>query len=114
MKYSLDIYVVSNNSGTITAAKNLIPSQSSHGVYLLGCQSLIDTINDDGDRFIRAVVQYEPTHKTDRDNAFSSLKGLSGLFNNCIDGYVRKHICYNRPEGELPPKPCTEEEIYRK
>ena len=111
MKYSLDIYIVSNNSGTMTAAKNLIPSQSSQGVYLLGCQSLVDGIDDDGNRFIRAVIQYEPTHKADRDNAFTSLKGLNGLFKNCIDGYVRKHICYNNSE---PVKSCTKEEIYRK
>lgn len=111
MKYSLDIYVVSNNAGTIIAAKNLIPSQSSPGIYLLGCQTLVDATNDDGNRFIRAVVQYEPTHKADRDNVFTNLKGLNGLFNNCIDGYVRKHICYNNAD---PLQPCTEEEIFRK
>ena len=111
MKYSLDIYVVSNNAGTITAAKNLIPSKSSPGVYLLGCQDLVDGIDDDGDRFIRAVIQYEPTHKANRDNAFTNLKGLNGLFNNCIDGYVRKHICHNNSD---PLQPCTKEEVYRK
>ena len=111
MKYSLDIYVVSNNAGTMTAAKNLIPSKSAPGVYLLGCQGLIDSIDDDGNRFIRAVIQYELTHKADRDNAFTNLKGLNGLFNNCIAGYVRKHICYNTAD---PLRPCTTEEIYRK
>lgn len=110
MKYSLDIYVVSDNDAIMNAAKNLIPEQNSPGIFLLGCQDLIDAINDDGNRFIRAIVQYEPTHKADRDNAFTSLNGLDGLFNNCIDGYVRKHICYN---NAIPLQPCTEEEIYR-
>lgn len=114
MKYSLDIYVVTNDESMLTEAKNLIPSQSSLGIYLLGCHDIVDDINMDGDRFIRAVIQYESTHKAERDNAFSSLKGLDGLFNNCIDGYVKKHICYNRPGGELSPQPCIIEEIYRK
>ena len=114
MKYSLDIYIESNNDGIMTAAKNLIPSQSAPGIFLLGCQDLIDSIGENGNRFVRAVLQYEPTHKADRDNAFAGLKGLNGLFNNCIDGYIRKHICYNRPGSELPPERCIVEEVYKK
>lgn len=108
MKYSLDVYIVTNNAGLMTAVKNVLPAIDHPSVWS-GDYEWGEGTKENGDKFFTAMIRFNV--KADRDGFTNSVKGITGIINQCLDGsFVREHKCYH---DENPVKSCEEETILR-
>ena len=108
MKYSLDVHIITNNKGLRTAVKNVLPSIDHPGVWN-GEYIWIEDKNVNGDNYFQAMIRFDA--KADRDGFTNSVKGISGIIHQCLEGsFVREIKCYH---DEAPTKPCEQETILR-
>ncbi len=114
MLYSLDVYVTCNNAGIRTAITNVLPLASdpivddSHGLY----QGLTTFEDDNGDTVLSAMIRFHT--ENDRLGILNALKGLSGMFTQCIiPSKVTEHKCYNHPD-EPVKLPCEVTSVWEK
>jgi hypothetical protein len=108
MKYSLDVYIISNNAGIRTAVKEVLPSKDHPSVWD-GEYNWNEGLNTDNNEYFSAEIKFNI--KADRDGFTNSVKALDPIIDQCLPGsYVREHRCYH---DETPPKPCEEETILR-
>lgn len=112
--FSLDGYVVSANAALFTAVRALLPDASDPRVLDGGNSSFqIGETTDlvGGNPVLAFMIRFNSDKKGDRDSIFSSLEGLSGMFNQCLDGtWVGYHTCGNYKD---PTEPCNQKELYR-
>jgi hypothetical protein len=110
MKYSLDCYIKTDNDGIRNAVQQLIPSIDDNRVWS-GEYTCVDAVDEiDGIKTFLCRVGFNL--ESDRAGIVTSIKGLTGIINNCeVGSYVREHKCFN---DETPLKPCEVETILRK
>jgi hypothetical protein len=96
VKYSLDVYIITNNNGLRNAVKNVLPSINHPGVWS-DEYIWMDSINEDGDKFFFAMIRFDV--KSERDGFTNSVKGLAGIIHQCLTGsFVREHKSYHDEE----------------
>ena len=112
MKYSLDVYFVTNNGVFRKAVKDTLPSKDHPSVYNGQDQYVRgEGTKESGDKYFTAMIQFNV--KADRDGFASSIDGLieSHTDHQCRDeSFVRTLEYYH---DETPVKPCKLETILR-
>ena len=109
MIYSLDLYIMTDNSGLRNAVKAVLPA-SNHATVWETEYEVVEGTNFDGNDFLRAEIRFNTSG--DRTAVCNSVKGLVGIVDACeVGSYVREHRCYH---DEIPPKPCEVETMLEK
>ena len=108
MKYSVQCYIKTDNSGIRNAVQQLIPSKDDPRIWEVEYKSL-DTI-EEGVSVFYCNVNFHT--KQDRDGVVNSIKGLSGVIHACDEhSYVTTYKCFH---DEAIPRPCDIEVIVGK
>lgn len=109
MKYSLDCYIRTNNSGLRNAVKQLIPIISDPRIWD-GEYDYIEIPDEEGVIVFQCLVRFNV--ESERNAVTASVKGLAGIINACeLGSFVREHKCYH---DENPSRSCEEQTILRK
>ena len=87
MKYSLQLKVISNNTGLRTAVRNILPDIDHPHVFDDGNPNtyvVVEDVGMDGNAYLFANIRF--AIEADRDGFTSSVKGITGIINQCLDG----------------------------
>ena len=112
MKYSIQAYIKTNNSGIRNAVQQLIPDKDDSRIWDAQ-YTCIDTVDEDGEFFICNVNFHV---QADRDGVVKSMKAFPGIINACEMGsYVKEYKSWHdEAVNGVPPYPCEQETILRK
>lgn len=96
MKYSLGIHIVINNSGKLTAIKNLLPLRGDGRIWPDEYE-LFEGEDDDGNDYLLAEIRFNNIEE--RTGILNSIKGIEGMLHQCLPGsFIRQHKCYHDEE----------------
>lgn len=106
MKYSLGVYIVSNNQGLLDSIKAALPLSSNPALWNEQ-YALAQTTNMAMDNVLAGEIRFNAD--VNRDTALNSILDLTGIFTQCeVGSYIRLHTCFH---DEIP-KPCGVETLY--
>lgn len=112
MKYSLDIYLITNNQAIIDAVKSDLPARLDVTVWPNEYE-LVDSVNMDGNKFIAAMIRFNDI--TNRQAIKTKIQDrltptiLSQIFSG---SYIKLHTCDH--DTETGRTGCVVTEIWSK
>ncbi len=107
-KYSLDLYVISNDQTTLDDVLAALPGPDDPTVWPDEYAAPVQGVNESGDKTLSGVIRFNAD--TDRAAVEDAVKNVAGVFSDCEPGsYLRLHICHH---DEIPPKPCEVTTLY--
>jgi vesicle coat complex subunit len=107
MKYAIQGFIKTNNTGRRNAISQILPSVDDSKVSIIDYVNE-DTVDEDGSPYMIFDIKFET--KNDRDILFSTLKSLEGIIRGCESGSHIKIYKFNHAEGI----PCQLESEIRK
>lgn len=112
--FSLDGRIKSTFPNLFNAVRAIVPDASDPRIFDDGSGSfqVKEFIDEDSNPTLSIRIRFKSANKVDRDSIFVSLNGLSGMFNQCMEGtFIGYHTCGNY---KSPNEPCNHKELYRK
>lgn len=108
MKYSLDFYIICDDTQTQNEIKKVFPNKDDYGVWSVEYQYPTEYINSNNNRAIKGAVCF--IDRIDRDNMEETISQIQGMFVLCeVGSWMRLHICNH--DGDTGGN-CEEEIIY--
>lgn len=110
MVYSLDIYLLCNNSNTIGIIRSQIPNVIDSKLWS-NEYTLASGVEDDGTRFLNVVLKFKA--ESERDLFLTWLKDKAGKYTSdmLLGSFISKHDC-NHDEDSITG--CTSNIVWSK
>ena len=106
MKYSLGLYIVTNNTGKLIAVRNLLPLKEDGRIWP-DEYKLVEGKTDEDNDYLLAEIRFNTIEE--RAGILNSVKGIEGVLHQCLAGsFIRQHKCYHDEEDS---KKCEVETI---
>jgi len=108
MKYSLDLYIISNDQDTLDGIMAALPGRDDLRVWAEQYEAPTQSVDENGDSVLVGMIRFNEDQ--DRADVAEAAEAVGGMFALCEPGsYLRLHTCHH---DEDPPKPCKITTLY--